>query len=243
MSNSKTVGQYVVERPARARVFENFGIDYCCGGKKPLEQVCLDKKIDLQQVLAALEQADAPNASAEDWSQASMTELADHIEARHHQPLKRELERLDFFTEKMARKHGTDKPELVAVRELFVALRQDLEQHLAKEEQILFPLCRQLEAAGGPVASHCGSVANPIAVMVREHEGAGELLARLRAVTHDYTVPEDACNTFRAVYASLAELEADLHVHIHKENNILFPRAIEVERGRTGCVVAEGASA
>ena len=160
MSNSKTVGQYVVERPARARVFENFGIDYCCGGKKPLEQACHDEKLDLKEVLAALEKADTPNASAEDWSQASMTELADHIEATHHQPLKRELERLDFFTEKMARKHGSDKPELVAVRELFVALRQDLEQHLAKEEQILFPLCRQLEVTGGAAAGRWHRIAD-----------------------------------------------------------------------------------
>lgn len=231
MSNSKTVGQFVVERPARARVFERLGIDYCCGGKKPLEQACRDKNLDLQNVLAALDQSDTHTVPTQDWSNATLTALADHIETTHHQYLKRELERLDFFTEKMARKHGPAKPELVALREVFVTLRQDLEQHLAKEEQILFPLCRQMEAAGGLVPSHCGSVGNPIAVMVREHEDAGELLARMREVTHDYAVPEDACNTYRAVYASLQEMEADLHEHIHKENNILFPRAIEVERG------------
>jgi len=231
MSGSKTVGQYVVERPARARVFERFGIDYCCGGKKPLAQTCADKHLDLQQVLAALEQADAPSAPSEDWSQAPLTALADHIEATHHQYLKQEFARLEFFVTKIALKHGPDKPELVELREVFLALRQELLQHMVKEELILFPLCRQLESAAGPVPSHCGSVANPIAVMVREHEDVGELLAKMRKLTNNYTVPEGACNTFRAVFASLAELEADLHLHIHKENNILFPRAIELERG------------
>jgi regulator of cell morphogenesis and NO signaling len=232
MSNSKTVAQYVVERPARTRVFERFGIDYCCGGKRPLEYACRDKNLDLHEVLAALDQSDTPAPSpADDWSRATLTALADHIEATHHDYLKRELQRLDPFLEKIARKHGPTKPELVALREVFVLLRQDLEQHLAKEERILFPLCRQLEAASGPVQAHCGSVANPIAVMVREHEDAGGLLARMRELTHDYAIPEDACNTFRAVYASLQELEADLHQHIHKENTILFPRAIELERG------------
>jgi regulator of cell morphogenesis and NO signaling len=231
MSGSKTVSQFVVERPARARVFERFGIDYCHGGAKPLEQACRDNLLDPQEVLSALEQSDAHTMRVEDWSNATLTALADHIEAAHHQYLKRELERLDFFTEKMARNHGPERPELVALRDLFVTLRQDLEQHMAKEERILFPLVRQMEAVGGPVTSHCGSVANPIAVMVHEHENAGGLLARLREVTHDYAVPEDACNTFRAVFDSLREMEADLHLHIHKENDILFPRAIALERG------------
>jgi regulator of cell morphogenesis and NO signaling len=231
MSDSKTVGQYVVERPARARVFERFGIDYCCGGKKPLAQTCADKHLDLQQVLAALEQSDTYAAPAEDWSQATLTALADHIEATHHQFLKQEFARLEFFVNKVARRHGPDRPELVELHKVFLALRDELQQHMAKEEQILFPLCRQLEAGAEPVASHCGSIANPIAVMVREHEDAGDLLAQMRALTDNYTVPEGACNTFRAVFASLAELEADLHVHIHKENNILFTRAMELERG------------
>jgi regulator of cell morphogenesis and NO signaling len=230
MSNSKTVGQWVVERPARARVFETFGIDYCCGGKQPLEQACRDRHVDVQQVLKALEQSDTQPSPLEDWSHATLTELADHIEATHHQYLRREFPRLDFFTEKVARNHGADKPQLAELRQVFLALRDELEQHMAKEEQILFPLCRRLAAAGGPVASHCGSVANPIAVMVREHDDAGEALARMRELTNGYAAPEGSCNTFRAFMASLAELEADLHLHIHKENNILFPRAIELER-------------
>jgi regulator of cell morphogenesis and NO signaling len=225
-----TVGQLVTEKPARARVFEKFGIDYCCGGKKPLAQACGEKGLDPQAVLNELSIADQQkNASDKDWSQATLTELADAIEATHHAYLKEELPRLDFITEKVARAHGVNHPEMVQVRQIFIDFKAELDSHMFKEEQILFPLCRRMEEATEAFAGHCGSIANPIRVMVAEHEDAGNALEQFRKLTHDYTPPADACNTFRALLDSLRQIEADMHQHVHKENNILFPRAIELE--------------
>jgi len=226
-----TVGQLVVERPARARVFEKLGIDYCCGGKKPLGQACAEKKLDVTAVVAALQKADSDRAAAErDWGSSSLTELANHIESTHHAYLKSELPRLDFLTHKVAAVHGPHNPKLVQVREIFIGLKAEMDSHMQKEEQILFPLCRKLEQGGaGAAASHCGSVQNPIRVMIMEHDHAGNALEQMRALTDDYTPPAEACNTYRAMLDALAVLEHDMHQHVHKENNILFPKAVRVE--------------
>lgn len=224
-----TVGQLVVEKPSRARVFEGLGIDYCCGGKKPLELACAEKGLSIDGVLEKLRVAEEPAAAERDWSQATLSELADHIEATHHAYLRTELPRLDYLTQRVLNAHGSRHPELAALRDVFLAFQDELASHMMKEEHILFPLCRQLEAADGPTSFHCGSVANPIRVMVAEHDNAGAALARMRQLTGDYTAPEGACNTYRAMLASLEQLEADMHQHVHKENNILFPRAVERE--------------
>ncbi len=226
-----TVGQLVADRPARARVFEKLGIDYCCGGKKPLATACEEKRLDLQLVLRELNAADQDRDAAEhDWANKSMTELTRHIETTHHAYLKEELPRLDFITRKVAAVHGENHPEMVKVREVFVGLKAEMDSHMVKEEMILFPLCRRFEEEkDAAAASHCGSVANPIRVMIAEHDDAGHALEQFRTLTDDYTPPPDACNTFRALVDSLKQLEADMHQHVHKENNILFPRAIEVE--------------
>jgi regulator of cell morphogenesis and NO signaling len=235
MNTQSTVGQLVVERPSRARVFEQFGIDYCCGGKKPLEQACADKKVDLKQLLSAIEAADSTAQPAErDWAAATLAELADNIEQTHHAYMKKELPRLEYLTGRVLNAHGAGHPELAELREVFMALKDEMESHMMKEERILFPLCRELEQSAGPVHSHCGSVGNPIAVMVAEHEQAGSALAQMRHLTHDYTPPEGACNTYRAMLSALAEVEADMHRHVHKENNILFPRALDLETRRNG---------
>jgi regulator of cell morphogenesis and NO signaling len=231
-----TVGQLVVERPARARVFERFGIDYCCGGGKPLTQACVERGIDVRRVLdvlAALDQQRQPEER--DWSKLSMTELADHIEATHHAYLKEELPRLAYLTGRVANSHGGHRPELVELHETFLRFRAELESHMAKEERVLFPLCRTLDGAESlpPSVSlllHCGSVKTPVAVMVREHEDAGEALARFRELTDDFTPPPDACNTWHALYDALHQLERDMHQHVHKENNILFPKALRAEQ-------------
>jgi regulator of cell morphogenesis and NO signaling len=235
MTATATVGQLVAERPARARVFERFGIDYCCGGKKPLTQACHEKGVDVNAVMQELSQADArPSAEERDWSKASLTELADHIEATHHQYLKAELPRLASLTQKVASVHGQRHPELIEVFQIFAEFKQELDAHLMKEEQILFPMIRQLEASAEPVQFHCGSIQNPIRVMVMEHDSAGDALQRMRELTQDYAVPADACNTYRAMLDALTQLEADMHQHVHKENNILFPRAVEAEVRRGG---------
>ena len=237
-TNSKletTVGQLVTERPARARIFESFGIDYCCGGKKPLAQAIRENDLDAHTVLRILDTFDEQSGipAERDWSAATLTELADHIEQTHHAYLKRELPRLEFLVNKIANRHGPHRPQLVELAEVFRAFKAELESHMQKEEVVLFPICRQFEAANAPREFHCGSVQNPVAVMVREHDDAGDALKRMRELTDDYSVPDDACGTYRAAFDSLRELEFDMHRHVHKENSILFPKVIELEQRRS----------
>ncbi len=226
-----SVGQYVVERPSRARLFEQLGIDYCCGGREPLASACEKKGLDPRMVLDAIEREDAksPVGEPRDWSRASLTELADHIESEHHSTLREELPRLSSMIERLVEAQGRRHSELLRCREVFGSLRRELESHMAKEEQILFPMIRDLEASATLPDFHCGSLRNPIRVMEHEHDDVALALSRLRELTANYTPPDDACNTYRAAFAGLAELEADLHRHIHKENNILFPRAVAEE--------------
>ncbi|MEE8312911.1 MAG: iron-sulfur cluster repair di-iron protein [Myxococcota bacterium] len=225
------VAQCVIERPSRARVFERLGIDYCCGGKEPLARACETKGLDPRMVLEAIEREDAKSPAAEerDWSRATLTELADHIENVHHSYLREELPRLASLIEEVVRAHGERHAELLECRDVFDSLRHELEAHLFKEERILFPMIRDLEASATLPDFHCGTLRNPIRVMEHEHDGAALALSRLRELTGDYAPPDDACNTYRAAFTGLAELEADLHRHIHKENNILFPRAVAEE--------------
>jgi regulator of cell morphogenesis and NO signaling len=230
-SATATVGELVVERPSRARVFEKLGIDYCCGGKKPLRQACDEKQLDYGQVLSQLEKDESEAApAARNWATASLTDLCDHVEQTHHAYLKQELPRLAQLTAKIASRHGEHRPALADVARVFAGLKAEMDSHMMKEEQILFPLCRNLDVAEKLPASHCGSIGNPIQVMISEHEHAGDALAEIRKLTDDFALPNDACNTYRATFDSLQQLERDLHEHVHKENNILFPRAIRQER-------------
>jgi len=228
--NDVTVGELVVERPGRARVFEKLGIDYCCGGKKPLTQACRDKGLDVTQVVRQLESYDLPHeADARDWSTAPLGDLADHIEQSHHQYLKEELPPLQALARKVAAVHGEAHPELSELYDVVVGFRNELESHMLREEAVLFPLCRKLDGTTVPEFLRNASIQGPISVMVREHEDAGDALARMRALTADFTPPAGACNSYRALFDRLATLERDMHQHVHKENNILFPRAVEAE--------------
>lgn len=231
LTSNTTVGQLVVDRPGRARVFERFGIDYCCGGKRTLQEACIAQDLDTQHVIATLRAADADSAATDetDWSHARLGELIANIVETHHAYLRRELPRLTELTAKVAGVHGERHPELAEVRQTYAGLRAELEAHMMKEERILFPLIAAMESGDGSQPAFVGSVANPIRVMEHEHESAGTALARMRELTDGFTPPEDGCNTYRAMLAGLAELEADLHRHIHKENNILFPRALALE--------------
>ena len=225
-----TIGELVTERPARARIFESFGIDYCCGGKKPLAQAIREKNLDEKAVLGVLDAFDDQAPQQEpDLSTLTMTELADHIEATHHAYLKTELPRLEFLVNKVANRHGEHKPQLIELAAVFNTFKAELDSHMQKEEMVLFPICRRLEKASGPQQVHCGSVQNPISVMIREHDDAGDALQRMRELTDDYTAPSDACNTYRALFDSLKQLEFDMHRHVHKENSVLFPKAVEAE--------------
>ena len=222
--SEKTVGELVTENPARARVFEKHGIDYCCGGKQPLMQACRERGIAPEPLIEELDHARARSADEErDWSKAPLGELIAHIVSRHHAYLKAELPRLLDLFAKVVRAHGEREPRLVEAKEVFDVLKDELESHLMKEEMILFPAIGRLEAVGS-AGTPC-LIEHPIARMEYEHESAGRALAQLRHLTFDYHIPDEACNTYRALFAALMEFEADLHQHIHLENNILFPRA------------------
>jgi len=227
----KTVGELVTERPARSRVFESFGIDYCCGGKRSLREACEKKGVPLDDVAARLEEADAVGSgdNGVDAGSLALDELVDHIIATHHAYLREELPRLTFMTGKVAKVHGEEDKRLVEVRDVFERMRAELESHMTKEEMVLFPAVKRLADATSRPQFPFGSLANPINAMEYEHDEAGDALAQLRTLTDGFMPPDWACNTYRAMLDGLHELEQDLHQHIHKENNVLFPRALKVE--------------
>jgi len=239
IDKTTTVRDLVVVHPETRKVLESLGIDYCCGGGSKLTEAVAEAGLDLADVVKAVEQAvadaDQPESAPErDWQEATPTDLVEHIEATHHVYMKQALPRLGDLFAKALEAHGPRHGDmLTALQTTFRALRSEIEMHLMKEEQILFPYIRQMEASVGKTGRvppmHCGTVQNPIRQMVTEHENAGEALARMRAVTADYALPGDACPTFRALFDGLREMEADLHEHIHLENNILFPLAEAME--------------
>jgi regulator of cell morphogenesis and NO signaling len=226
-----TVGEIVARHPALSRVFEEAGVDYCCGGKKTLDEVSRMKGLDPQTLLAALEESVASNGKNADVDAAAMslTELADHIEQTHHAYLRSELPRLDAMTAKVASVHGEKDARLAQIRATFLGFFDELSSHMMKEERILFPMVREIDASATAPAFHCGSLANPIRQMEFEHDQAGSALERLRQLTDGYTPPDWACNTYRAMLDALVYLERDMHQHVHKENNALFPRALAME--------------
>lgn len=218
----RTVGELVAERPGRSRVFQSFRIDFCCQGARTLGEACARVGISTATVIEQLEaEAAHREPSGPNPAELPATELAKYITSTHHEYLRREFPRLHAMAEKVARVHGGHTPSLSQVFEIYQTLEAELLDHLAKEEQILFPAIRAL-AAGQTVPL---PLDGPITCMMHEHEEAGEALRQLRELTHDFQTPADACNTYRALFAGLADLEADLHRHIHLENSVLFPAA------------------
>ncbi len=233
LDENAIVGGLVAAVPARSRIFEQLGIDYCCGGKLPLAEACQKKGLDprtVVQMLAAFDSAAAAPASGVDPAKMGLAALADHIEQTHHAFLRNELPRLDAITEKVARVHGDHDPRLHGIRKAFVALSDEMHNHMIKEEKVLFPMIRQLEGTRDIAVIHCSSLAYPIRQMESEHDSAGGGLALMHDLSDNFTPPDWACNTYRAMLDGLANLERDLHQHVHKENNVLFPRAMELER-------------
>jgi regulator of cell morphogenesis and NO signaling len=231
---TQTVREIALENPASIRVFESFGIDYCCGGRKPLAEACEARNIPLDAVIAALESGNTSNTLVnEDWSAQPLGSLAEHIVNTHHAYVRRELPRLAELAAKVVNRHGDTKPELPQIQAKVAQISEELIEHLAKEEVVLFPYVAKLERAkeeGTTKPQGCfGTVASPIAMMTQEHEAAGALMAKIRELSGDFTLPVGACPTFHAFYNGLREFEQDLHQHIHLENNILFPRALVLE--------------
>lgn len=229
-SPTATVGAIVAAQPLLAAVFERVGIDYCCGGKQTLAAACAARNLDPATFAVVLEAA-AGLAGARpvvDATALTLTALADHVEATHHAYLKAELPLLVEKARRVAAKHGGRDARFTAIETTTGELADEMFFHMEKEERILFPLIRALEQGRGTDASG-GSIAAPIEQMEREHADAGDALVRLRELTDGFVPAADACNTHRALFAGLAQLETDLHQHVHKENNILFPRALARE--------------
>jgi len=229
------VWELVRGHAGRARILAGFEIDYCCRGRTPLKEACSERGLSVEEVLRALEANDdaQPAADQIDWSAESMTRLANHIVSRHHVYLREMLPQLGSLLDKVVSKHADKHPNLVELREVYTTMWNELLSHMMKEEVVLFPFIRLLDQAvqaGQPAPHfHCGSVAAPIHVMEDEHQSAGEALRRMRELTFGFRPPKDACDAYRILMAGLRELESDLHLHIHKENNILFPRAAAAE--------------
>ena len=230
-----TVAEIASKSLAAVRVFEKLGIDYCCGGKRPLADVCRAKGYDPEAVQQELDEAvKASSAAARDWTAAPLREMIDHIVNTHHSYLKRELPAISVRLEKVYRVYNERYGEtLPGLPEVFASLRSEMEMHLRKEEMVLFPAIAAYQAAvnsGAPLPqTPFGPMANPIGMMEAEHESAGAALARIREITQDFHVPEYGCVTYRALMSGLKELEQDLHMHVHLENNVLFPRAMQLE--------------
>ncbi|MDD3178851.1 MAG: iron-sulfur cluster repair di-iron protein [Opitutaceae bacterium] len=232
------VADIVASHPSLARMFEQVGIDYCCGGKRTLAEACSDKDLDPRTLVVMLEATMRTAGASEpmvDAARLSLTGLADHIERTHHAYLKTELPRLADLAARVAVEHAASDGRLNAVRDTVNQLAAEMYSHMGKEENVLFPLVRRLDA-GSAGDFHCGSIAYPIRQMESEHDAAGSAVACLRELTDGFTPAPGACNTHHALLAGLAQLERDLHEHVHKENNILFPRAIALEQSQQVCL-------
>jgi len=238
ISENTSVAEVVTKHPQTRRLLEKMGIDYCCGGKHSLKDACNKSGLSWQDVISKLkktiEQSVSERSQSKNWTEVSLTELVQHIIDAHHAYLKERLPRLKSLSDKVYNAHKQHHGEMIQeLKRAIETLRIDIEMHLAKEEQILFPLLKEMEAFAkkqGPKPTvHCGSVENPIHQMEVEHDAAGNLLAQMRKITSEYKLPDDACESFKTLYDGLKELEKDLHEHIHLENNILFPKAVKLE--------------
>ncbi|MCF8714825.1 iron-sulfur cluster repair di-iron protein [Joostella atrarenae] len=230
----KKIGDVVAENFRTAAVFSNYGIDFCCRGNRIIKDVCEKQDIDVNELDEKLRRAlNTGGTTDADYKTWALSRLIDHIETTHHRYVEEKIPVLLQFLDKLCKVHGGSHPELFEINEHFKHTAGELSQHLKKEELVLFPHIKRLEKAqlaNEEVATPgFGTVKNPIAMMMQEHENEGDRFVKIAALSNQYTPPADACNTYRITYAMLDEFEKDLHTHIHLENNILFPKAVELE--------------
>ncbi len=233
VDTNKTIGEMVADDFRTASVFSANKIDFCCKGNRTLDEVCNQKGLDVYDVLAQLEKATASNNNTIDFNTWELDLLIDYIEKKHHRYVEEKAPILLSFLLKLEQVHGAAHPELFEIKNLFKRTADELTQHMKKEEVILFPYIKQMvEAARNKTtlsAPGFGTVANPIAMMMEEHENEGNRFEKIVAISNNYTPPADGCNTYKVTFQMLQEFESDLHTHIHLENNILFPKAIVLQ--------------
>ncbi|WP_417199468.1 iron-sulfur cluster repair di-iron protein [Bizionia sp.] len=232
---SKPIGEFVADDFRTAAVFSNYGIDFCCKGHRTVEEVCNKNGVNPDELLSKLDAIlESKGNNAIDYKSWPLDLLADYIEKTHHRYVEEKIPVLRQFLDKLCKVHGGNHPELFKINELFTGCAGELAAHMKKEELILFPFIKKMMKAtldGQAIeAPHFGTVENPIAMMMEEHENEGERFRKIALITNNYTPPADACNTYKVTYAMLDEFEKDLHLHIHLENNILFPEAAKLEQ-------------
>lgn len=228
-----TVRELVATHPHSVAILEKSGVEYCCKGDRPLQQACAELGIEVEPLLVEIENAWRQPGQLKDWNTEPLSELIQHIVKDYHEPARSELERILPLANRVASVHSDRHPELLEVVQEFGQLRGEFTMHMRKEELMLFPWIERAEAQRGQPGSAgrppFGSFKNPISAMIAEHSVSGDELERLRHLCNGYQVPEDACTSYQALYAALRLFEAEMHHHIHLENNILFPRAIAME--------------
>ncbi|HNQ74006.1 MAG TPA: iron-sulfur cluster repair di-iron protein [Verrucomicrobiota bacterium] len=221
-----TIGDIVRTAPATSRLFDSLKIDFCCGGKKSLAESCKERGLDVNTVvtmLSAIGQMDA--APATDVDGMTLTELCNHIQETHHAYLREELSRLDFMTRKVLAVHGEHEPRLIELRKVFEGFQAEMTTHTDEEDESVFPAICELEVGDAAERTSKLDLVSTLKKMENEHDSAGQALEKFHDLTDNFTAPDWACNTFRALYDALKQLDANTHQHIHKENNVLFPKA------------------
>ena len=228
---SKTLAQIVNENHKTAYVFEKYHLDFCCKGKRLLQQACDEIKLPVEQVIAELKDLANDSKVNVDFEKVRLTQLADYIVLTHHDYVKKEMPLIYSYLQKIAAKHGDRHPEMLQVFNAFIELKEDMTEHMEKEEVILFPRIKMIEHHSNENSGaqiNRAYVESPITMMEQEHENAGDILAQIRKLTSNYALPPDACTTYRLSFAALQAFEMDLHQHIHLENNVLFPKTIRL---------------
>ncbi len=232
--DNKTVAQVVTENIKTADVFKKNGIDFCCGGNVSVKDICAKKGLSYEQITQEIANINNQASNTHDFNSWDIDFLSDYIINTHHKYVLEAIELVIQYSDKVAKVHGHHYTEVVEINQLFHELAQELQSHMQKEEMVLFPYIKQMAEAKKTGAElempHFGTIQNPINMMHHEHDGAGDILKKIAELSNDFTPPQEACNTFRALYAKLEEFQNDLFQHIHLENNILFPKAIEMEK-------------
>jgi regulator of cell morphogenesis and NO signaling len=228
------VGEIAAASPRAKKVLEDGGVDYCCGGEKSLHDACMHSNVSHEEILKRLQENSKQAGPDEaNWASASLSDLTKHIREKHHRYVREVVPRVSALLGKVKAKHGQNHTELAGIEELFLDLGKDMYSHMQKEEQILFPyieaLERSVEGKGTLEPPFFQTVRNPVQMMMQEHDSAGEALRAMRKMSSAYQAPVDGCESYRELYRSLEEFEGDMHTHVHLENNILFPRAVELE--------------